>query len=54
MLIFSHKQIIGFKNSEWHVIAHTSDEIFYCWGYNRVVCLGNGKNDKEIYKSELN
>ena len=50
----SHKQIIDFKNSYYHVIARTSDEKVYCWGYNDRGCLGNGKNDYKIYKPELN
>ena len=32
----SHKQIIDFKNSEYHVIARTSDEKVYCWGCNEM------------------
>ena len=50
----SHKQIIDFKNSVYHVIARTSDEKVYCWGYNEWGCLGNGKSDHKIYKPELN
>jgi alpha-tubulin suppressor-like RCC1 family protein len=55
----SDKQIIDLKNGWNHVIEHTIDGKFYNWGRNgeesfklrRV--LGNGKNDKKIYKPEI-
>jgi alpha-tubulin suppressor-like RCC1 family protein len=50
----SHKQIIDFKNSSYHVIARTIDGKVYCWGYNDWGALGNGKNDWKIFKPELN
>jgi len=50
----SHKQIIDFKNSSYHIIARTSDKKVYCWGCNRGGCFGNGKRDDETYKPELN
>jgi alpha-tubulin suppressor-like RCC1 family protein len=50
----SHKQIIDFKNSSKHVIARTIDGKVYCWGCNWFRVLGNGKNDHNIYKPELN
>jgi alpha-tubulin suppressor-like RCC1 family protein len=50
----SHKQIIDFKNSEYHVIARTIDGKVYCWGHNDDGVLGNGKNDYNLYKPQLN
>ena len=40
-----YKQLIDFKNSDYHVIARTSDGKVYCWGCNEWGCLGNGKSD---------
>jgi len=50
----SHKRIIDFKNGQWHIIARTSDKKVYCWGSNKDGVLGNGVDDREIYKPELN
>jgi alpha-tubulin suppressor-like RCC1 family protein len=50
----SYKQIIDFKNSEYHVIARTIDGKVYCWGYNRDGVLGNGENDSNYYGPQLN
>jgi alpha-tubulin suppressor-like RCC1 family protein len=50
----SHIQIIDFKNSHYHMIARTIDEKVYCWGWNYCGVLGNGKNDRMVYKPELN
>jgi alpha-tubulin suppressor-like RCC1 family protein len=51
----SHKQIVDFKNGWKHVIGRTVDGKVYCWGNNGIFgVLGNGKNDLEICKPELN
>jgi hypothetical protein len=50
----SYKQIIDFKNSFYHVIARNINGKVYCWGHNRFGVLGNGKNDYNIFKPELN
>ncbi len=50
----SHKQTIDFKNSYRHVIARTIDGRVYCWGCNKYGVLGNGNNDFNFYKPELN
>jgi alpha-tubulin suppressor-like RCC1 family protein len=50
----SHKQIIDFKNSSKHVIARTIHGTVYCWGWNWNGVLGNGNNDWQIFKPELN
>jgi alpha-tubulin suppressor-like RCC1 family protein len=48
------KEVVDFKNGWHHIIARTYDGKVYCWGYNGDGVLGNGKEDKEIYKPELN
>jgi alpha-tubulin suppressor-like RCC1 family protein len=48
------KQIIDFKNSEYHVIARTIDGKVYCWGHNKYGILGNGENDSKYYRPQLN
>jgi hypothetical protein len=61
----SHKEIIDFKNSRYHVIARTIDGKVYCWGYNYNGVLGYGRrgsisfqdinySDNNIYKPQLN
>jgi hypothetical protein len=50
----SDKQIIDIKNGLYHVIARTIDGKVYCWGYSKFGALGNGKNDINYYKPELN
>jgi hypothetical protein len=50
----SHKQIIDIKNGNKHVIARTIDGFVYCWGRNEYGVLGNGEDDWETYKPELN
>jgi alpha-tubulin suppressor-like RCC1 family protein len=50
----SHKQIVDFKKSFYHVIARTIHGKVYCWGCNWFAVLGNGNNDRLIYKPQLN
>jgi len=50
----SHKGIVDFKNGGVHTIVLTSDGKVYCWGRNEYGLLGNGRNDWEISKPELN
>jgi alpha-tubulin suppressor-like RCC1 family protein len=48
------KEIIDLKNGSNHLIARTIDGKVFCWGWNESGVLGNGKNDSELYKPELN
>jgi E3 ubiquitin-protein ligase HERC4 len=50
----SHKQMIDFKNGFYHIIARTIDGKVYCWGCNWFAVLGNGNNDRLIYRPQLN
>jgi len=45
------KQIIGFRNGEFHKIALTIDGKIYCWGHG---VLGNGSKSNFNNKPELN
>jgi hypothetical protein len=48
------KEICDFKNSSHHVIARSIDGKIYCWGSNYQGRLGNGGEDKYLYKPKLN
>jgi alpha-tubulin suppressor-like RCC1 family protein len=50
----SDKQIVDNKYSSYDVIARTIDGKVYCWGRNENGLLGNGREDKNIYKPEIN
>jgi hypothetical protein len=50
----SYKRLTDFKNGYCHVIALTVDGKVFCWGYNWDGVLGNGREEWNIYKPQLN